>query len=46
MMVHVKVEPGEVQRPTGLATVEFLHRHEVFKIFVVSPDFKLVMGIF
>jgi hypothetical protein len=46
MMVHVKVEPGEVQRPMGLATVEFLHRHKVFKVFVVSPDLKLVMSTF
>jgi hypothetical protein len=45
-MVHVKVEPEEVQRPTGLATVEFLHHHKVFQIFVVSPDLKLVMSTF
>jgi len=45
-MVHVKVEPGEVKRPTSLAAIEFLRCHEVLKVLVVCVDFKLVTSSF
>jgi len=35
-----------VQRPTGLATVEFLSHHEVLQVLVVHPDFYRVSSSF
>jgi len=34
-----EVESSQMQEPTSLVTVEFLGRHEIFKVLVVSPDF-------
>jgi len=34
-----EVEPSQMQGPTSLTTVKFLGRHEILKVFVVSPDF-------
>jgi len=45
-MVHGEVEPGQVEGLLGLVMVEFLCCHKVFHVFVVHPDFKLVVGTF
>jgi len=45
-MNQLEVEMSQVQRPTGLATVEFLSRHEVFQILVVCPDFYRILSSF
>ena len=38
-MNQLKVKASQVQGPTGLATIEFLSRHEVLQVLVVHPDF-------
>ena len=43
---QLEVEASQVQRPTGLATVKFLSRHEVLQVLVVHPDFYWVPGSF
>jgi len=46
MMNQLEVKASQVQRPTGLATVEFLGRHEVLQVLVVHPDFYWVPSSF
>ena len=45
-MNQLEVEASQVQRPTDLATVEFLSRHEVLQVLVVYPDFYQVPSSF
>jgi len=45
-MNQLEVEASQVQRPLGLATVEFLSHHEVLQVLVVHPDFYQVPGSF
>jgi len=45
-MNQLEVEAGQIQRPTGLAAVEFLSRHEVLQVLVVRPDFYQVSSSF
>ena len=45
-MNQLEVEASQVQRPTGLATVEFLSCHEVLQILVICPDFYQVLSSF
>jgi len=45
-MNQLEVEASQVQRPLGLATVEFLSRHEVLQVLVVCPDFHWVTSSF
>ena len=45
-MNQLEVEVSQVQRPTGLATVEFLSCHEVLQVLVVCPDFYQVPSSF
>jgi len=45
-MNQLEVEVSQVQRPPGLATVEFLSHHEVLQVLVVHPDFYWVPGSF
>jgi len=45
-MNQLEVKASQVQRPMGLATVEFLSRHEVLQVLVVRPDFYRVLGFF
>jgi len=45
-MNQLEVEASQVQRPTGLATVEFLGHHEVLQVLVVCPDFYQVLSSF
>jgi len=46
MMNQLEVKASQVQRPTGLATVEFLGRHKVLQVLVVHPDFYWVPSSF
>ena len=43
-MNQLEVKASQVQRPTGLATIEFLSRHEVLQVLVVCPDLHWVSG--
>ena len=45
-MNQLEVKASQVQRPTGLATIEFLSRHEVLQVLVVHPDFHQVPSFF
>ena len=45
-MNQLEVEASQVQRPTGLATVEFLGRYKVLQVLVVRPDFYRVLSSF
>jgi len=45
-MDQLEVEASQVQRLPGLATVEFLSRHEVLQVLVVRPDFYQVTSSF
>ena len=45
-MNQLEVEASQVQRPTGLATVEFLGRYKVLQVLVVCPDFYRVLSSF
>jgi len=45
-MNQLEVKVSQVQRPTGLAMIEFLSRHEVLQVFVVHPDFYRVLSSF
>ena len=45
-MNQLEVEASQVQRPPGLATVEFLSRHEVLQVLVVHSDFHRVTSSF
>jgi len=45
-MNQLEVEASQVQRPIGLAMVEFLSHHEVLQVLVVHPDFYLVPSSF
>jgi len=45
-MNQLEVKVSQVQRPTGLATIEFLSRHEVLQVLVVHPDFYWVLSSF
>jgi len=45
-MNQLEVEASQVQRLLGLATVEFLSRHEVLQVLVVRPDFHWVASSF
>jgi len=46
MMNQLEVEASQVQRPLGLATVEFLSCYEVLQVLVVRPDFYRIPGSF
>jgi len=45
-MNQLEVEASQVQRLTGLATVEFLSCYEVLQVLVVCPDFYQVLSSF
>jgi len=45
-MNQLEVEASQVQRPTGLATVEFLGCYKVLQVLVVHPDFYRVSSSF
>jgi len=45
-MNQLEVKASQVQRPTGLATVEFLSHHKVLQVLVVCPDFYWVSSFF
>jgi len=45
-MNQLEVKASQVQRPTGLATIEFLSCHEVLQVLVVCPDFYRVLSSF
>ena len=45
-MNQLEVKASQVQGPTGLATIEFLSRHEVLQVLVVRPDFYRVPSSF
>jgi len=45
-MNQLEVKASQVQRSTGLATVEFLSRHEVLQVLVVRSDFYWVSSSF
>ena len=45
-MNQLEVKVSQVQRPTGLATIEFLSHHEVLQVLVVHPDFYWVPSSF
>ena len=45
-MNQLEVKASQVQGPTGLATIEFLNRHEVLQVLVVRPDFYRVPSSF
>jgi len=45
-MNQLEVEVSQVQRPTGLVTIKFLSRYEVFQVLVVCPDFYQVSSFF
>jgi len=45
-MNQLEVEASQVQRPTGLVTVEFLSCHEVLQVLVVHPDFHRMSSSF
>jgi len=45
-MNQLEVEASQVQRLTGLATVEFLSCHEVLQVLVVCSDFYQVPSSF
>ena len=45
-MNQLEVKVSQVQRPMGLATIEFLSRHEVLQVLVVRPDFYWVLSSF
>ena len=45
-MNQLEVEASQVQRPLGLAMVEFLSHHEVLQILVVRPDFHRMASSF
>jgi len=45
-MNQLEVEASQVQRPTGLATIEFLSCHEVLQVLVVHSDFYQVLSSF
>jgi len=45
-MNQLEVEASQVQRPPGLATVEFLSCHEVLQVLVVHPDFHQMASSF
>ena len=45
-MNQLEVKASQVQGPTGLATIEFLSRHEVLQVLVVCPDFYRVPSSF
>jgi len=38
-MNQLEVKASQVQRPMGLAMIEFLSRHKVLQVLVVCPDF-------
>jgi len=43
-MVKCEVEAGEIQRPSGLPSVEFLGCLEVLQVFVVGPDLNRMLS--
>jgi len=45
-MNQLEVKVSQVQRPTGLVTIEFLSHHEVLQDLVVHPDFYQVLSSF
>ena len=45
-MNQLEVKASQVQRPTGLTTVEFLGRHKVLQVLVIHPDFYQVSSSF
>ena len=45
-MNQLEVKVSQVQRPTGLAMVEFLGRYEVLQVLMVHPDFYQVLSSF
>jgi len=45
-MNQLEVKASQVQRPTGLVTIEFLSHHEVLQVLVVHPDFYQVLSSF
>jgi len=45
-MNQLEVKASQVQRPTGLTTIEFLSCHEVLQILMVHPDFYQVPSSF
>jgi len=45
-MNQLEVKVSQVQRPMGLAMVEFLSCYEVLQVLVVCPDFYRVPGSF
>ena len=45
-MNQFEVKASQVQKPTGLATIEFLSCHEVLQVLVVHPDFYRVLSSF
>ena len=45
-MNQLEVEASQVQRPTGLVTVEFLSCHEVLQVLVVCSDFYWMLSSF
>jgi len=44
--VEVQVKTGEEDRPTGLAAIEFLSRHEIFQVFMISEDLDRMSSAF
>jgi len=45
-MNQLEVKASQVQRLTGLVTVEFLSRYEVLQVLVVYPDFYQMLSSF
>jgi len=45
-MNQLEVKASQVQKPTGLVTIEFLSHHEVLQDLVVHPDFYQVLSSF
>ena len=45
-MNQLEVKVSQVQKPTGLAMVEFLSHHEILQVLVVRPDFYWVLSSF
>ena len=45
-MNQLEVKASQVQRPTGLVTIEFFSCHEVLQVLVVHLDFYQVPSSF
>ncbi len=46
LMMKAEVKACKVKRLSGLVAVEFFGGHEVFKVFVVHPNFNLLIYTF